>query len=271
MIDKLRSRWTLLTGVIRCVTLSSLVPALRIALAGRQGDSADPADAVPIGMRACGGEPLYIRPGSSDLVNAVAYYRVGSERPPPGIDAPKVIVELGCNCGVSLTALAVSYPNARLVGVEPDGSNVATARRNLERFGDRASVVQGAMWDRNAKLVVDRSSPVGEHGFSVREAAPEDQTGMEAMDGITIDELLRDQLPAGETIDYLHVSIEGSEPRVLAAGGDWVDRVRSMKVELHPYFGYTAAECVPQLEELGFRAYEGERPPHTWVFGFRRD
>jgi len=271
MKQRMLARWTLLSGILRCVCFRSLVPALRIALGGRSRPTAPVEEAVPIRMRACGGEPLYVRPGSSDLLNAVAYYRYGSELPPPGVDSPQTIVELGSNCGVVLTALALRYPRATLLGVEADPSNVAAARRNLERFGSRATVVAGAIWDRSGELVVDESSPAGEHAFAVREAQPGDPAEMTRLEAMTIDELLDGRLPDGSDIDFMHITIEGSEPRVLAAGGSWAERVRSLRIETHDYFGFTAAECIPQLEALGFHAYEAERPPNTWVFGFRRD
>ena len=267
----MRSRLTLLSGIIRCVSLRSLVAALRVALGGRSRASAPAEQAVPIRMRACDGEPLYVRPGSSDLVNAIAYYRFGSELPPPGVEAPRTIVELGSNCGVVLTALAIRYPEATLLGVEPDPSNVAAARRNLERFGSRATVVEGAIWDRSAELVIDESSPAGEHAFAVREAQPDDPPEMTRLAASTIDEVLAGRLPEGSDIDFMHITIEGSEPRVLAAGGEWVSRVRSLRIETHDYFGFDGPECIRQLEELGFRAHEAERPPRAWVFGFRSD
>lgn len=248
-----------------------MLAAVRIALAGRRRDTAGAEEAIPIRMRACAGEPLYVRPGSSDLVNAISYYANGSQLPPPGISSPRTIVELGSNCGVALTALAANHAEATLLGVEPDPGNVAIARRNLARFGARAQIVQGAIWDRSEELTVDPSNPSGEHGVAVRATRPDDPAEWVRLGGITIDDLLAENLGIETEIEYLHVSIEGAEPRVFAAGGSWVERVRSLRVELHPYFGYTAEECIPQLEALGFRAHEGDHPPHTWVFGFRRE
>lgn len=226
---------------------------------------------MPIAMRACGGGELYVRPGSSDLLNAIAYYSEGSELPPPGVESPRTVVELGANCGVSLTALAFNFPEARLLGAEADAGNAAAAQHNLARFGERATIVQAAIWDESAELVVDTSAQAGEHGFLVRPAESGDPASFERLRGMTIDDLLDHHLPGDEPIDYLHVSIEGSEPRVFAAGGRWVSRVRSLRVELHPYFGFDAERCIELLEDLGFRAHEADRPPETWVFGYARD
>ena len=42
--------------------------------------------------------------------------------------------------GAALTALAVRYPGATLLGVEPDPGNAALAARNVAAFGDRCKV-----------------------------------------------------------------------------------------------------------------------------------
>lgn len=272
MAGRLRSRATLLAGILSCVAgLRSKLIALRLAAGGRSRETAPAPDAVPIAMHACGGEDLYVRPGSSDLLNAVAYYRFGSELPPPGVDDPRTIVELGTNCGVVLTALGIRHPEATLLGVEADAGNAAAARRNLARFGDRATIVEGAIWDQTAELTADQTPTSGEHGIVVRPSEPGDPPEWTRLDGITIDDLLDRYLPGDEPIDYMHITIEGSEPRVLAAGGRWTERVRSLRVEVHPYFDYGSERCIAQLEALGFRAHAADVPPETWVFGYARD
>lgn len=270
-LRRIAARIRLAIRTLSCVSgPRAAASALRVLAQGRQRQAALPSQAVPIAMKACGGGELYVRPGSSDLMNAVAYYSVGSEAPPPGVESPRTIVELGTNCGVALTALGHLYPEARLLGVEADAGNAAMAARNLERFGERAEVVQGAIWDSSVELVVDTSATSGEHGFLVRPSEPGDPADAERLEGMTIDDVLERHLPGAEPIDYLHISIEGSEPRALAAGGRWVERTRSLRIELHPYFGYGSKECIAQLEALGFRAVEADRPPETWVFGYER-
>ena len=60
--------------------------AIRAAASGR-GDS-DPGEPVGIGMKALHGEQIFIRPGTSDLSNAVAYYERSIFMPPAGIPTP---------------------------------------------------------------------------------------------------------------------------------------------------------------------------------------
>lgn len=240
---------------------------LKLLAAARLGEA--PRPPVPIWMSALDGHPVYCRPGTTDFHNIAAYLGSGAHEPPEPLTDPRWIVELGTNMGAVLTALGYAYPTANLAGVEPDSGNIATARMNLRRFGPRAQLVEAAIWDRSEDLVVDPEIQTGEHGLAVRPARIEDPVALERFRGISIDEFLALTVPDGERVDYMHVTIEGSEPRVFAAGGEWPSRVESMRVEVHPYFGYLIDDCVSQLEKLGYRAYPAPRPPGKWVFAVR--
>ena len=67
----------------------------------------------------------------------------------------------------------------------------------------------------------------------------------------------------------MQVTIEGSEPRVFAAGGDWPRRVRSLRVESHPYFDFDVNRAIASLQALGYRAWVAPDPPDKWVFAVR--
>ena len=51
--------------------------------------------------------------------------------------------------------------------------------------------------------------------------------------------------------------------------GEWPARVRALRVEIHPYFGYRADDCIGQLRALGYRAWLAPDPPDKWVFAVR--
>ncbi len=242
---------------------------LRVVLAKRLRSERRLESAEPIGVpvKALGGERLYVRPGTSDLRNASYYYDEDLYLPPPEVAGGELrqICELGTNMGAALTALAARYPSATLIGVEPDPGNVAVARRNVARFDDRCTVVEAGIWDVDADLVVDRETHYGEHGFMVRERADGDAPEMPGIAALSIDTLLARHMPEGP-IDYVHMTIEGTEPRVFARGGEWTARVRSLRVEAHPEFGYPAADLIGDLEGLGYRAWSDPSLPDKWVY-----
>jgi FkbM family methyltransferase len=208
---------------------------------------------VAVPMKALGGAPLAIRPGTTDLQDALEFYTLGLYLPDPRVELrqPRQIVELGCNIGAALTALGVRFPTAALLGVEPAGESLALARRNTAPFGSRCTLVQAAIWDSVEELVVDRSSEKGAYGFQVRPRRPSDPPEDGVVPALDVDTLLHRHMPDGP-IDHMVMNIEGTERRVLEAGGDWIGRVRSLKIESHPEFGFSTAECMSLLERHGF-------------------
>jgi hypothetical protein len=85
--------------------------------------------AVPVRLRALDGRPLSSRPGSDDpwVLREVFTYR--DVLPPKEVRWPKLIFDLGADIGASMALLAETFPEARVVGVEPDPENVALCRR----------------------------------------------------------------------------------------------------------------------------------------------
>jgi FkbM family methyltransferase len=246
------------------------IRVLDVLARARFGKRLDEPTAIGVPMRALGGRELFVRPGSSDLRNASYYYRGGLYLPPPQISDRELqrICEVGTNIGAALSALAMRYPEAQLLGAEPDAGNAALASRNAAGFGDRCQVVQAGIWDRDTELVVDRDTHYGEHGFMVRPRTETDPPEMSGIQALSIDTLLERHMPLGD-IDYMHMTIEGTEPRVLGAGGAWPLRVRSLRVEAHPEFGYPAQQCVEDLRNLGYEAWPDEALPDKWVFALR--
>ena len=62
------------------------------------------------------------------------------------------------------------------------------------------------------------------------------------------------------TIDFLKLDIEGAERDVFEQNVEWADNTRCVKVELHG--DYTVAECITDLERLGFVC---EQEPRHWA------
>jgi FkbM family methyltransferase len=243
---------------------------LRVVLGARLKRAEGPGTLIGVPVKALGGSQLYVRPRTSDLRNATYYYTDDLYLPPAGIAALDLrqICEFGSNMGAALAALAHRYPQAKILGVEPDPGNAAVARRNIERFGERGSLVEAGIWDSDTTLVVDRATHYGEHGFTVRERLPEDPADMATIPARSIDSLLAEHAPEG-VIDYVHMTVEGTEPRVLRSGGEWVKRVRSMRVEAHPELGYAAEDLITDLERLGYRAWAVPRFPDKWVYALK--
>jgi FkbM family methyltransferase len=247
-INAFRRSTRIVVGPAGLVRMSEVLAKTRVAkMWGREFGP------VPVRMKALDGAPLAIRPGTSDLQDALEFYTLGLYLPDPraGLSEPRQIVELGCNIGAALTALGVRFPTAALLGVEPAAESIALARRNTAIFGSRCTLVQSAIWDTPTELVVDRGGGKGAYGFRVRPRLPADPPEEAAIPALDIDSLLRRYMPDGP-IDHMLLNIEGTERRVLEAGGEWLGRVRSLNIESQPEYGFGAEECMALLTEHGF-------------------
>jgi FkbM family methyltransferase len=235
----------------------------------RHGDAGHPRaeNAVPLRVKALGAHALFVRPRSSDIDMIWCTYVANWHLPPAEVQHPRCIVELGTNIGAGLSGLAARYPDARLLGVEPDPQNAALARRNLSAFGARCRVEEAAIWDVDTTLVIERSRR--EWGLVVRPRTPDDPPDWPSVRARSVDSVLAEFEP-DQAIDYMFMDIEGVEHRVLEAENlGWAQRVRSIRVESEREYGGEPQRCASALRALGF---ETRIEPHSWgafVFGVR--
>jgi FkbM family methyltransferase len=132
------------------------------------------------------------------------------------------VLDIGANIGLTSVFFLTRFPACRLVAVEPDPANLIMCRSNLAAFGDRATVVEGALWSEDARLSVS-----SEHqGTWASSVAPNDRGTIE---GQTMRSLLE---RVGGRADIVKIDVEGAELAVFeAADTSWIDAVRCIAVE----------------------------------------
>ena len=213
---------------------------------------------VPIHLRALGGAPVWIRPGSDDpwiLRELVTY---GDLWPPTGLGEPRLIVDLGANIGISMALFANAFPAARIIGVEPDPANAELCKRNIRPWRERCELVEAAVWTEDGT-----ASLVGGSAAAFR-IAPEG--GGRRVSTISMDGLV-DRFAADGPIDYVKVDIEGAERQLLGANTAWSSRVRCMSVEVHDPYDVERGRV--DLELLGFDVTTKPAPRNPRVVGLR--
>jgi hypothetical protein len=208
---------------------------------------------VRVRVRSLGGLAVELRCGTSDVYAFGDAYVERFQKPPAEVAGEPMewILELGTNVGLGLADLAYRYPRARLLGVEADPGNAALANRNIAAFADRCEVVPAAVWDSDCELTLEGQKACG---MEVRERRPSDPEDSPAIPAFAVETLLAPWRPDGE-IDYVLLSAEHSEQRVLNSNNAWLRRVRSIRVETYDDIPYGAADTVRDLERLGFRAW----------------
>lgn len=208
-------------------------------------------------LRPLGGHEALVRPGTSDLGTVWGTFARRYHLPPPALGAPRTIWDLGANIGLTMAHFACLFPQARVLGVELDGDNVALARRNVAAWGDRCEVIHAAVWTGDGEVRY-RGWPGGTSNYQVtggEEGAP--------VRAVSLATLMREH---GGPVDYVKVDVEGAERELLGDGTGWAEQVRCLKVELHGDYG--REQCEADLRRLGFRAWPD---PQHWacVVGLR--
>lgn len=187
---------------------------------------------------------LACRPRTSDAAVLWGTFGERFHRPPRALPEGALILDLGANVGYTAVDFAVSHPRARVVAVEMDAANVAVARRNLEPFGDRVTVVHAAIWSHDGEVGY---AGADEWGFYVRSDA-EETAGLRTAPAMTMPTLMKRY--SIERVDYLKMDVEGAESEVLTPDSSWLRRCRLLQVEVHP--PATLSGCEAALRAHGF-------------------
>jgi FkbM family methyltransferase len=212
------------------------------------------APEVPFTIKLANSHPLFCRPGTTDAVVLWDTFRDQFHLPPDEIKHPEVILDLGANVGFTAVDFAVRYPKAKVIAVEMDAENARLALRNTAPWQDRCILVNAAVWVADGEI---RYGGEEEWGFHILASEPHNEggAGQKTASARSISSLLREFNI--QQVDYLKMDIEGAEDEVLKNSGPWIDKVRSMKVEIHARDSY--AFCEQILCRAGFHCFRDKR------------
>jgi FkbM family methyltransferase len=175
---------------------------------------------------------LTVRRGDTDRVVIRQVLALEEYAPVAELPNVRLIVDCGANIGVSSYYFLHRYPGARLIAVEPDAQNCALCRQNLQPFGDRAIVVQAALWpERRTLRITDASRRRGSWSLRVEPAAAgvaQDQT----VEGLTMPDILA-RAGIESDIDLIKIDIEGAEAEVFRTPPSWLQSTHHLVIELH--------------------------------------
>lgn len=198
---------------------------------------------VPVGLTAVH-DVLYARLGTTDWLVIEEIFIDGEYEPVIREHLANVrqIIDLGANAGYSLRFWQLNFPEAQIIAVEPDASNLRIARLNA---GPNANVAfaEACVAASPGRVSLDRSN--GEWGISMRHDAVEVVGSVEAL---TMPQLF-DRFDVRGDVDILKCDVEGAERELFRDCRGWIDRVRVMIVELHD--GYRDADLLGDLDRNG--------------------
>jgi FkbM family methyltransferase len=147
---------------------------------------------------------------------------------------PRVIVDAGANIGLASIYFANKFPDAKIIAIEPEESNLKVLKRNIAPYENIVPVC-GALWHENTRIkLVDTG--IGKWGFmtTAQESAEETYGVMvDEVQGVTVDTIMKEQ--GIDHIDILKVDIEGAEREVFGDSSSWLGKVDALIIELHDH------------------------------------
>lgn len=168
--------------------------------------------------------PLLIRPGTSDLaVLGAVYNRNVFEAAIPQL-APRLILDLGAYTGISTRWFCDRYPDAEVIGVEPNPESFALATLNAPRAELHETAI-GPAWGRTDLQASGR----GEWAAHTR--AEPGGASIASVFVTPLGMILGDRMP-----DVVKIDIEGAELGLFRAPCPWLARASLLFVETHDRF-----------------------------------
>jgi FkbM family methyltransferase len=208
---------------------------------------------------------LFLRNGSSDLpvfrqVFMDYEYFINIDK-----KTINTVIDGGCNIGLASIYFAIEFPNAKIVGIEPDSKNFEQAVLNTGKF-QNITLLKAGIWYKNCCLETQSEPGLGEWGITVMESSEQSQSSIKAM---TIDEIMHQN--NFETIDILKLDIEGAELEVFQSGyHSWLPKTRIIMIELHDFMkSNCSAALFNALSEAGIKYSMAIRDENIIIFNNR--
>lgn len=171
----------------------------------------------------------------------------------PETDRPKII-DCGSYIGTSILYFKVNYPNASVIGFEPDETNYGIVKSNLDawKFAD-TSVVNAAIWINNDSISFNTKGSMA----SRIETGTYEDGNKRIVKCVRLNDLLN------EEIDFLKIDIEGAEHAVLKDCSDNLKNVKNLFVEYHGTYAemFKLNEILDILDRNKFAYYIKEGSP----------
>jgi FkbM family methyltransferase len=140
------------------------------------------------------------------------------------------VIDLGANIGGSAVFFLNLFPDAQVIAMEPAPENVQVLEQNLAPYGQRAKVIQAAIWPSSMNLQLVRGHFRDKLDWS-NQVRPAEEQARDTIRGMTVPELFADCQQ--ERIDLVKIDIEGAEKELFNGNTSWLGSVRNLCIEIH--------------------------------------
>ena len=180
---------------------------------------------------------LIIRRGTSDHYVFRDIFLFGEFKLPVVID-PELIIDAGAYTGLSALYYSKTYPNAKIIAVEPESSNFKVLNQNTV---DNSNIecIQAGLWSENALLKI-ADVKKEKWAFTLERVKEGEEYDIRS---ITVSKLLEDS--DFDRIDILKIDIEGAEKELFSTNSKkWLNKVNIIVLELHDRMRKGCSEAV---------------------------
>lgn len=153
------------------------------------------------------------------------------------------ILDGGGNIGLTSLYFSKMFPEANIVCIEPDNTNIAMVEEQI-KLNELHNVVplQAAIWNKNEELILNRQFRDGqEWSFSVTNIESDvSANDTYKVNGMTLENVISSQ--NWDHIDLLKLDIEGAERFVfenIETAGTFLPRTKFVAMEIHEEFNVT--------------------------------
>lgn len=161
-----------------------------------------------------------------------------------------LIIDCGANIGISILYFARHYPEAEIIGFEPDEENFKLLKNNIEtnNFSNKISLIKKAVWTDNAGISFIAN---GTEGSKIG------KSDVTAENVFVETESLKELLQKYNSIDFLKIDIEGAEYAVIKDCAAELPKVKNMFLEYHGLANEThkLKDLIAILNEQKFSVY----------------
>lgn len=167
---------------------------------------------------------VHLRPGSVDnCVFKQIFLKQDLNIPILDEIEVKRALDIGANIGMSSLYLANKFPDAKIIGIEPDTSNGEMFKKNLSHFPNVDFMLGAIRGDNKNVKIMDYGK--GESGYVTEE-------NINGFPAITIGDILLKY--KWDMVDVIKMDIEGSEKSVFENNCEnWLPKTKVLLVELH--------------------------------------
>jgi FkbM family methyltransferase len=175
------------------------------------------------------GRHLVLRRGTSDIdaffkIFAWKEYSLPVDALPKSVHS---IIDLGSNIGLSVFYFSSQFPEARIVGLEPDAMNYSMLQNNTEGI-NRLYLIKGGVWKKSCSLAIENPNDRPD-SYRLKECNPDTP---DCISAFGISDLLK--IHHLREIDLLKVDIEGAEIHLFSPECEtWLPKVHTLVIELH--------------------------------------